>query len=259
MPSVFTSMNQAGQDTLLQMLQRREFEQQIALRQMASMGDIAQQQQNAFFRQETARRADESAARQRERDALADKRNADKDALDAADRAKKQRDETNARGAQEMFIASRASGAAPDDPALLRAALDGKVPVSLMPRVQTPRPTLEEKVAEAKALTLAREEAKAPFKTPKATKVAKDNPKVPSGFRDAIQGRVGSAGFKTADEAVKSVQGRWPAWRQNYPGLDLNAVRSAIQNIYGQRVSGGGTDAIAQAVMAALAEDKDDQ
>jgi hypothetical protein len=178
--------------------------------------------------------------------------------VDETERAAKQRELTNQRGAQDIFAQGVQQGAPRED--LLRAAMDGKVPVSMLPREPAaPKPTLDEKITERRALRIADKEVDARFKEPKATKAAKDNPKAPQGFVAAISNRRGSAGFANAKEAEASITKRWQDWRKDYPGLNVNAVRLALQDIYGERMSSGGTDAIAQAVIAAINANKDDQ
>ena len=250
MPSVAGSLNQAGQDTLLQLLQRRAMEEEFARRNMALQQNAAMDQfQVAMKLQDQAQQERDFGFRKQQAEARAGR--------EADETAEKKRAAANELRAQDIFATGVQQGAKRED--LVRAAIDGKVPVSLMPREPVKKPTLEEKVAEAEALTAARESTKAKFDKPKATKVAKDNVKAPSRFIQTLQGRVGSPGFENAENAIKSVTNRWQDWRKNYPGLDLNAVRAAVQNLYGQRVGGGGTDAIAAAVLEALKNDKDDQ
>jgi hypothetical protein len=158
---------------------------------------------------------------------------------DAEQAAADKREATNIRGAQDIFATGVQQGASRED--LTRAAIDGKVPVSLMPKEPpAPKPTLEEKVREAEALTEARERTKSRFKTPKATKTKVDDPQLPKGFRDAISGRIGSTGFATREEALASIKANWPKWRANYPALDASKVKSELDNIYGPSESAGG-------------------
>jgi len=256
MPGVATSFAQAGQDTLEQALKQRLLEQQMQQSQLQMLAQIDQRDQMNAFRMDSAMRADESLRHRQSQDAMTRERQARLDAEKAAEAAAEKRQARNAAGSAEMVFEGLSRGANPDDPGMLRARFDGKVPVGLMPK--DPKPTFEQKLAERKALRVADKEVDARFKEPKATKVAKDTPGAPRQFRDTIANRVGTPGFETADAAIKSVQARWPVWRQSYPGLDLNQVRTVMQNLYGQRVSQGGTDAIAAAVLDAIKNDIDE-
>jgi hypothetical protein len=253
MPSHAQSLNEGSQDALLQLLKRRAFEEESLRRQMMVEQDGARNAFNVQMRMRDQQQQDE-ALNFRKQQATKDEER------DAAKAARAERDANNVRGAQDIFATGVQNGASRED--LVRAAIDGKVPVSLMPREpKPPVPTQEDEATRAETLAEARARGsrRGNPPAPKATRVAKDTPGAPAQFRQTIQNRIGSRGFENAENAIKTVSSRWQDWRKNYPGLDLNAVRTAVQNLYGQRVSGGGTDAIAAAVLEALKTDRDDQ
>lgn len=259
MPGVATSFAQAGQDTLEQALKQRLLEQQMQQSQLQMLAQIDQRDQMNAFRMDSAMRADESLRHRQSQDAMTRERQARLDAEKAAETAGKKREARNAAGSAEMVFEGLSRGANPDDPGMLRARFDGKVPVGLMPKPKEPSLQEQGDAAEELAFRRARGSKRGnPGDGPKATKVAKDTPGAPRQFRDTIANRVGTPGFETADAAIKSVQARWQVWRQSYPGLDLNQVRTVMQNLYGQRVSQGGTDAIAAAVLDAIKNDIDE-
>lgn len=252
MPSVAQSLNAGSQDTLQQLLQRRMFEEESTRRFMALQQDG---ERNAFNISMKLKDQEQQDAALRFRREQADA----KTKADAEKAASAKREATNLAGVRSMFSEGLSRGASRNDLLPLAVEAGGKIPVSLLPKEPAaPKPTLADIKAEAKARAEGTAEGRAPFKTPKATKVAKDNIKAPARFIQTLQGRVGSPGFENAESAIKSVQGRWHDWRTNYPGLDLNAVRTAVQNLYGQRVGSGGTDAIAAAVLEALKNDRDE-
>lgn len=242
MPSFVTSLNQAGAQTLEQVLVERELQRKMAEQQTAQQRQMFLDQFNVGMRLQDQQ--------QQERDfAFRKEQTESKAKLDAEERDRKLRQERNEAGAREIFATGVQQGAPRQD--LTRAALDGKVPVSLMPKEPVKEKSLNEKVLEAEAIAEARARGSKRGNPgqPKATKVAKDNPKIPEGFRAAIENRKGTKGFETAEAAVKSVADRWDAWRTNYRGLDLNAVRAFMQNLYGQRVSGA-SDEFLEALVA---------
>jgi hypothetical protein len=258
MPSHAQSLNEGSQDALLQLLKRRAFEEESLRRQMMVEQDGARNAFNVQMRMRDQQQQDE-ALNFRKQQATKDEER------DAAKAARAERDANNVRGAQDIFATGVQNGASRED--LVRAAIDGKVPVSMMPKAPVAKETPEERSARIRADVSDRESAQEPFDIARerraegrrGTRVAKDTPGAPAQFRQTIQNRIGSRGFENAENAIKTVSSRWQDWRKNYPGLDLNAVRTAVQNLYGQRVSGGGTDAIAAAVLEALKTDRDDQ
>lgn len=222
MPSFATSLNQAGAQTLERVLVERELQRKMAEQQTAQQRQMFLDQFNVGMRLQDQQ--------QQERDFTFRKEQTESKAkLDAEERDRKLRQERNEAGAREIFATGVQQGAPRQD--LTRAALDGKVPVSLMPKEPVKEKSLEEKIRETEALSAARARGS---QSVKPTKVAKDNPKAPSQFKQTIQNRVGSAGFKTASEAIRSIKKNWPRWRENYPGLEVNAVEAVIKNIYGQ-------------------------
>jgi hypothetical protein len=231
MPSVAGSINQAGQDTLLQLLQRRAFEEEGMRRQIA----LQQNDQRNMF--SVAMRLKDQQQQDRAHKFRVDEATKKAEA-EAKEAARKERDATNIRGAQDIFATGVQQGAKRED--LVRAAIDGKVPVSLMPKEPVAKQTIEEKVSDRIKLRTADKEVDAKFEKPKATKVAKDTPGAPNGFRAALSGRKGTHGYKNAKEALKSVQARWQDWQRDYPNLELTKVKSAIENVYGEDIPSEG-------------------
>ena len=243
MPSVMTSLNQAGGMTLQAILEQRALQQELAQQQakldQSSMGDML----GFGMRMRADQRAQANDAESTRRFNATQSRLTEKDAFE-------RRQKQNERG-----VASMAAQMPENTPHLMRRqmAIEAGVTPTAFDAPKTER-TLADKVAETTALTEARERTKARFDKPKATKVAKDNPKAPAGLVAAIQGRQGTTGFATADEAMRSIQNRWQDWRKNYPGIDVNAVRTAVQNLYGQRVTSGAADAMSEIIAKAVAE-----
>ncbi len=235
MPSPLASMNAAGQDTLEQIMKQRLFEQQLQQSQFGMQRQVNAdlEQSRRFDAQERYQQGLIGAREQAIQAQLQIAQEKAKQAqMKAAAAARAARNEA---GARDQFFTGLASGISADDPAMLRAMSDGKVTVSMKPKA--PEKTLDEKLAERKALRTADKEVDAKFKTPKATKVAKDNPSLPTGFRAAIRNRIGSAGFEDRDAAFKSIQSSWQKWRANYPSLDASMVKSELDNVYGPKDS----------------------
>jgi hypothetical protein len=233
MPSVAGSLNQAGQDTLLRLLQRRAFEEESMRRNVALQQDGGRNAFNVEMRLRDQKQQDD-ALNFRKGQAEEESRK------DAAKAARAERDATNIRGAQDIFATGVQQGASRED--LVRAAIDGKVPVSLMPKEPVAKPTLEEKAKEAETLAEARARGSKRGNpgAPKPTKVAKDTPGAPNSFRAAISGRKGTKGYTKAKEAFESVTARWQDWRRDYPNLDMSQVKSAIENVYGEDIPSEG-------------------
>jgi hypothetical protein len=254
MPSAFASMNAAGQGTLEQIMKQRLFEQELLKSQIGM-----QRQVNADAelsrRYDAQERYQQGMVNAREQAIAAQLQIAQEKAAQAqAAAAAKDRASRNVAGAADMFFEGLTRGEDPNSPAMLRVATEGKVPAAARPKKEeTPAERRQRIYDDAMARREADAAADKRFQKPtKPTKVGKDTPGAPAAFRAVIQNRIGSAGFDNAANAVKSIEAKWPEWRKSYPGLDLNAVRTAIQNIYGQRVSGGGSDFIASAIADAL-------
>jgi hypothetical protein len=245
MPSVASSLNQASGQGLLEILQQRilqqEMEKQMLSTQRQGMNDsfsmamrLKDQQQ-----QDEARKA--TAARQKTTDDLA-----------ASKEATRVRDANNVKGAAGMFFDRLAMDPTDNSPGMQRAAHEGNVRVSMMPKDAKVEPTLAEKEKEAFTLSAARARGTQSVKPPKGATKVKDNPKTPAGFAAAINGRKGSKGFETKEAAEQSIESRWQEWRKNYPQLDRASIRSTLQNIYGSKFKGSGTDALTDAIVTAM-------
>jgi hypothetical protein len=232
MPSVFSSMNQASRGTLQDIVQQRLMQDEMAQQQAALMQKAMMDRNSLDLRWRADKRATDKLS--------FDKSQAEIAARDKAKlAAEKVRGDRNKAAAHDMTFEAMTRGEG-RSPGLLRTASEGGVPVSMLPpEPPKPKPTREEQDAEilGDALGRAAAEKEVEKRYPKPTKgvkVAKDNPKLPAQFNSTIQNRKGSTGFKTAAEAIKSVKERWQSWRANYPSLDLNAVETAIRNIYGE-------------------------
>jgi hypothetical protein len=226
MPSVASSLNQASGQGLLEILQQRilqqEMEKQMLSTQRQGMNDsfsmamrLKDQQQ-----QDEARKA--TAARQKTTDDLA-----------ASKEATRVRDANNVKGAAGMFFDRLAMDPTDNSPGMQRAAHEGNVRVSMMPKDAKVEPTLAEKEKEAFTLSAARARGTQSVK-PSGGGGAKDNPKLPAGVKDALRARKGTPGYKTAAEAIQTVKSGWDQWTDGHPNMDLNAVEAAIRNLYGQ-------------------------
>jgi hypothetical protein len=227
MPSAFASMAGAGQDTLEQIMKQRLFEQQLLQSQVGMQRQVNMdlEQSRRFDAQE---RYQQGLLADREQDNQVRLRIA-QGKLDA---------DTQAAGAEAQARAAVTKAMEAGDYALAqRLAIGAGITPPRQPAMPKVEKTLDEKLAERKALRTADKEVDARFKTPKATKVAKDNPALPTGFRAAIRNRIGSAGFEDRDAAFKSIQASWPKWRANYPSLDASMVKSELDNMYGPRDS----------------------
>jgi hypothetical protein len=161
MPSVFSSMNRASRGTLQDIVQQRLMQDEMAQQQAALMQKAMAQRFSMDMRLRGDQRAgDKLTFDQQQATAAASEKKAAAEA--------KLRQERNVAGAQDIFATGVQNGAAPED--LVRAALDGKVPVSMMPKppvVKEPKKTLQEIEDEAAARARGNEKGKGP----KATKV----------------------------------------------------------------------------------------
>ncbi len=241
MPSAFASMNAAGQGTLEQIMKQRLFEQELLKSQIGM-----QRQVNADAelsrRYDAQERYQQGMVRARERAIAAQLQIAQEKAAQAqAAAAAKDRASRNVAGAADMFFEGLTRGEDPNSPAMLRVATEGKVPASARPKpVIDPREAARLRAlgaADGKAEGLRLHPELKPTRVAKGDKPAKDKPGLPSGFRQAIANRIGSAGFEDRDTAFKSIQAAWPKWRANYPELDASMVKSELDNVYGPRES----------------------
>jgi hypothetical protein len=234
MPSVAGSLNQAGQDTLLQLLQRRAFEEESMRRNVALQQNDMRNSFNVEMRlkdQQQQDRAHELRLRLANEDRDAAKAKADREGRDA----------TNVAGLRSMFSEGLTRGASREDLLPLAVEAGGKIPVSLLPKTpETPKRTDDEEIAWLIRKREAEKGVDAKFDKPKPTKVAKDTPGAPNSFRAAISGRKGTKGYTKAKEAFESVTARWQDWRRDYPNLDMSQVKSAIENVYGEDIPSAG-------------------
>lgn len=230
MPSVATSLNQAGGMTLQSLLEQRLVQQEMAAQQQKLQQQALMDQMSLGLRLRGDQRAQGTADLARQRfvfDQEQDRAKAKAAQLKVDAEAREAR---NIAGARDIFATGVQNGADPRD--LTRAALDGKVPVSMMPK---PERTLADKVAEVEALTAARERTKAKF--PRPTKAAKDDPELPAGVKSAIDAKRGQPGWGSATEAARSLMKSWPSFRAAHPGIDQDKVRAYIANLYGERLT----------------------
>lgn len=243
MPSVFTSLAGASQDTLEQVLAEREFRRVQAEQAAEAQRKMQMDAMNMQLRlrgdqraQSADQRAAESLGLQRQR-FEADQAQT-KDTTDA-----KAREQATRLGIIDMV---RQGGDQLDPAGRRLMAAEGGLPITTFDVPESPADRL--KRIEAETDVRARTNAKYRKGAGDKTRVAKDNPKVPARFLETIQNRIGSTGFGSIDEAIQSIEGRWPEWRKNYPGLDLNAMRLALQNLYGKKPKSGGSDDLAASI-----------
>lgn len=235
MPSVAGSLNMAGQDTLQQLLQRRMMEEQLAARQQQMQMQAQQQMIGNLFRARADARATESlevtkgnAAR------MADAAKA----REKADNAKL-REEDNKRGVALMATEMVRSGAKREDVLPYAVRAGNQFQSWMMPeRPKAPKPTLEEDIARRKALRTADKEVDARFKEPTKPKAPKAaDLKAPPELRSEIESYATRKlpGWRTVEEAKKSIEANWPKLRAKYGTLEKSAMDAALVNIYGTR------------------------
>lgn len=232
MPSALTSLAGASQDTLAQTLAEREFNRKMAEHQQQLQRQALMDQFSVAMRMQDQGQQERAFRYRVDQDTAEAKGKAD-----AA--ATKQREFTNIRGAQDIFATGVQNGASRQD--LMRAAIDGKVPVSMLPKEPVAKLSLAERVADRKALRTADKEVDAKFDKPKATKVAADEIKAPPALRTEIESYASRKlpGWRTVDEAKRSIESNWPKLRATHgQKLDKAAVDRVLVNIYGTRPKG---------------------
>lgn len=239
MPSTFTSLNQAGRDTLEQTLiqrelQRRFMEEQTKLQRQALLDGV-----NLQMRVNSDRRAAEGLDLQK---ANAEESRRRWETEQAARQAKVDADTRQDRNKAGVIDMIRQAGPNANPWDLQMLGLEAGLPPN---RVLPPKPeeTRAQRDERIRGDVLAREQAEADAarrfpKPAKPTKPVKDKPGLPMGFQAAIRNRVGTTGFANPTEAAKSIEAKWPEWRRNYPGLSLSAVKTFLGDVYGTRPKG---------------------
>jgi hypothetical protein len=248
MPSALTTLNQASGDTLEQIVAARE---QQRLLQQAQM-EAAQKQAQQAMEMQLKLRADQraEATGQRAGAQLTLQQQAAERAADAA--AASEREKTNQRGVLNMAREAATRGTL--DPMHARfMAVEAGAPMTAFDAPKTEKP-FDVTLQETRELSKARAEGTRAGNPPRAgaTRV-KPTPDAKR-FEQTIQGRVGSSGYGSAEEAMKDVTARWQQWRQDYPTLTLSQARAAVANAFGQPVSGGQGDALTAALRRAMTD-----
>lgn len=238
MPSVASSLNDAGQRSLLDVMQQRLLQaemQKLLFAQQRQQGmdafNVGMKLRDQGQQDETLRLRRGEAAHTRRVD---------------EDKAAEAQWERDSREAALISAANMPASASPMDRRIL--AQEAGAPMSafdLPEPKETPAERSarivadEESRAQGKAAALKRFPELKPTKAAKGPRATKEDTQLPTGFRSAIRARVGSAGFEDVDAALASIRAKWAKWRQDYPQLDASKVKSELENIYGPRESSG--------------------
>jgi hypothetical protein len=238
MPSVMTSLNQAGGMTLQSILEQRALQQELAQQQakldQSSMGDML----SFGMRMRADQRAEagnvESRRRWNAEQAVRERTSADKQW------------EAESRENALISAANMPASASLQDRRILAQEAGAPMTAFDLPEAKE---TPAERSARIRQDVIDRETAQEPFvraregraaaRDAAKTKPASDEQKAPPDLLDEIEGYRDRklTGWSTHEEAKKSIEFNWPRLRAKYGKLlDRAAVIKALPNIYGTRV-----------------------
>lgn len=233
MPSVFTSLAGASQDTLEQVLAEREFRRAQAMQAAEAQRKMQMEDARLGLQVAAARRADDAldlskrtaAEVQRDRELRREREDA------------QAREAKNKGGIAEMAIDGLVQGTL-DMPNARAMAVRAGLPMNSFILPEPPE-TPEARRARLRDDEIARAEGRAEadrrFPKPQATRVAKDNPAAPRGVVDAIRAAKGSPGWETVDAAMASLSKHWQQFAADHPSMTLAAMQAKLRDIYGTR------------------------
>lgn len=251
MPSALTSLSGASGDTLEQILIAREQQRLMQQQQMEQARKMAMEDARLGLQFEGNRRAErgdaraESAAklqaeetqRRRDRDATSDRAALNKVGVLNMAREAATRGTLDPMNARFMAVEAGAPMTAFDAPK----------------KEETPEARNQRLFEESKARAAGSRAGNPPKGTSPRVKVLTDDRR----FEQTIANRVGAKGYTTPEEAWQDIESRWLQWRKDYPGLTRAGARSAVQNAFGKRLPGDGSDMIANIVRDAMKQQQD--
>jgi len=249
MPSALTTLNQASGETLEQIVAAREQQRLLQEAQMEQARKQAQQAMEMQLKLRADQRAGEANTRAGAQLTLQQEAAARTATAAAADARAK----ANQTGVLNMAREAATRGTL--DPMHARfMAIEAGAPMTAFDAPQTEKP-FDVTLRETRELSKARAEGTRAGNPPRGgtTATIKPTPDAKR-FEQTIQGRVGSSGYGSAEEAMKDITARWQQWRQDYPTLTLSQARAAVANAFGQPVSGGQGDALTAALRRAMTD-----
>lgn len=235
MPSAFASLNQAGQGTLEQLMRQRLFEQQLAESNLKMQAGV-----NADI--QAGRRMD---AQERYQQGMVGARLREIDARTAQDNLERQAELAEGQGRQAVLgqiadLIGEGNYSAAD-----QLRVRHGLPSTLVARPKV-EPTRAERDANLTQDIMTRRKAQADADKlyPRPTRVArgpKDDARLPEGVKAAIRSKKNQPGWTSGLEAIRTLEADGGKWWNSllsaHPGLDRDAVRAFISNLYNERIT----------------------